>query len=46
MLATEEAYRYKSTALEILHEEAMKTFKTERNTQSDFVEAFSRRNQN
>ena len=45
MLASEEAYRYKSTALEILHDEAMKSFKSGRDTQSDFLEAFSRRSQ-
>ncbi len=46
MLSSEEAFGYKSTALEILHDEAMKSFKGGRNTQSDFLEAFSRRNPN
>lgn len=41
MLSSSEAYAYKQQALEILHEEAMKSFGRKRN--SDFIEAFSKR---
>ena len=43
MLSSPEAYEYKREAMEILYEEAMKSFKST-GKQSDFVEAFSARN--
>ncbi|MBO31233.1 MAG: ABC transporter [Acidimicrobiaceae bacterium] len=42
MLSSPEAYEYKRHAMEILHEEALKSFKGT-NTSSDFLEAYSRR---
>ena len=42
MLNSTEAYEYKRHAMEILHEEAMKSFKGT-DTNSDFLEAYSRR---
>ena len=42
MLSSPEAYEYKRHAMEILHEEALKSFKGA-NTSSDFLEAYSRR---
>ena len=42
MLSSPEAYEYKRQAMEILHEEAMKSFKGA-GTNSDFLEAYSRR---
>ena len=42
MLGTPEAYEYKRHAMEILHEEALKSFKGSSGT-SDFLEAYSRR---
>jgi NitT/TauT family transport system ATP-binding protein len=42
MLSSTEAYEYKREAMEILHDEAMKSFKRT-GTQSDFVDAYSRR---
>jgi NitT/TauT family transport system ATP-binding protein len=42
MLSSPEAYGYKRQALEILHEEALKSFKRS-GDQADFVEAFSKR---
>jgi NitT/TauT family transport system ATP-binding protein len=42
MLGTPEAYEYKRHAMEILHEEALKSFKGTSGT-SDFLEAYSRR---
>lgn len=42
MLGTPEAYEYKRHAMEILHEEALKSFKGASGT-SDFLEAYSRR---
>ena len=44
MLSSAEAYDYKREAMEILHEEALRSFKST-GTQSDFVEAFSSRNE-
>lgn len=44
MLSSTEAYEYKREAMEILHEEALKSFKGT-GAQSDFVEAFSRINE-
>jgi len=44
MLSSAEAYEYKREAMEILHEEALKSFKSS-GKQSDFVEAFSARNE-
>jgi len=41
MLGTSEAYEYKREAMEILHEEALKSF-TRTGDQSDFLEAFSK----
>jgi len=43
MLSSPEAYDYKREAMEILHEEALKSFKLS-GVQADFVEAYSRRN--
>ncbi len=41
MLNSPEAYQYKATALEILHEEAMKSFKSDQTAQSSgLIEAF------
>ena len=45
MMSSPEAFAYKRQALEILHEEAMKSFKTSDGAPSDFVEAYIRRNQ-
>ena len=42
MLSSTEAYEYKRQAMEILHEEAMKSFKGA-GTNPDFLEAYSRR---
>jgi NitT/TauT family transport system ATP-binding protein len=42
MLSSPEAYEYKRHAMEILHEEALKSFKGT-DTSSDFLEAYSRR---
>ena len=42
MLSSPEAYEYKRQAMEILHEEAMRSFKGA-GTNSDFLEAYSRR---
>ena len=42
MLSTPEAYSYKRQAMEILHEEALKSFKRT-GGQSDFVDAYSKR---
>ena len=42
MLSSSEAYEYKRLAMEILHEEALKSFKGG-GTSSDFLEAYSRR---
>ncbi len=42
MLSSPEAYGYKRQALEILHEEALKSFKRS-GDQADFVEAYSKR---
>lgn len=42
MLSSTEAYEYKREAMEILHDEAMKSFKRS-GVQSDFVDAYSRR---
>ncbi len=42
MLSTPEAYDYKRQAMEILHEEALKSFKRT-GGQADFVDAYSRR---
>ena len=42
MLSTAEAYTYKRQAMEILHEEALKSFKRT-GGQSDFVDAYSKR---
>ena len=44
MLSSTKAYEYKRAAMEILHEEALRNFKSS-GTQSDFVEAFSARNE-
>ena len=44
MLSSAEAYEYKREAMEILHEEALRSFKST-GTQSDFVAAFSSRNE-
>lgn len=44
MLSSPEAYEYKREAMEILYEEAMKSFKST-GKQSDFVEAFSARSE-
>jgi len=44
MLSSAKAYDYKREAMEILHEEALKNFKSS-GKQSDFVEAFSARNE-
>ena len=44
MLSSSKAYEYKREAMEILHEEALKNFKSS-GSQSDFVEAFSARNE-
>ncbi len=44
MLSSAKAYEYKREAMEILHEEALKNFKSS-GSQSDFVEAFSARNE-
>lgn len=44
MLSSAKAYEYKREAMEILHEEALKNFKSS-GKQSDFVEAFSARNE-
>lgn len=41
MMSSPEAYRYKSEAMEILHEEAMKSFSDSANT-SGFMEAYAR----
>lgn len=43
MLSSAEAYAYKRAAMEILHEEALKGFRTS-GAQSDFVEAYAARN--
>ncbi len=43
MLSSTQAYEYKREAMEILHEEALKGFKST-DSQSDFVEAFSTQN--
>jgi len=43
MLSSAKAYEYKRAAMEILHEEALRNFRTS-GTQSDFVEAYSARN--
>jgi NitT/TauT family transport system ATP-binding protein len=43
MLSSPEVYEYKRQAMEILHEEALKSFKLS-GVQADFVEAYSRRN--
>ena len=43
MLSTPEAYHYKREALEILHEEAMKSFGGDGSGQSELVEAIARR---
>ena len=43
MLSTPEAYDYKREALEILHEEAMKSFGGDGSGQSELVEAIARR---
>ena len=42
MLSSPEAYEYKRYAMEILHEEALKSFKGT-DTSSDFLEAYTRR---
>jgi NitT/TauT family transport system ATP-binding protein len=42
MLSSTEAFEYKREAMEILHEEALKSFKRT-GDQSDFIEAFSKR---
>ncbi|MGI9301211.1 MAG: ABC transporter ATP-binding protein [Gammaproteobacteria bacterium] len=42
MLNTPQAYEYKRRAMEILHEEALKSFKTS-GGQSEFLEAYSKR---
>jgi len=44
MLSSSKAYEYKREAMEILHEEALKNFRSS-GSQSDFVEAFSARNE-
>ncbi|MCG8561745.1 MAG: ABC transporter ATP-binding protein [Hyphomicrobiales bacterium] len=44
MMGSSEAYDYKRQAMEILHEEALKSFKTT-GAQADFVDAYSRRNE-
>lgn len=44
MLSSPEAYDYKRQAMEILHEEALKSFKLS-SAQADFVEAYSKRQQ-
>lgn len=44
MLSSSEAYEYKREAMEILHEEALKSFKGS-DSQSDFVDAFARMNE-
>ncbi|OHC77099.1 MAG: ABC transporter [Rhodospirillales bacterium RIFCSPLOWO2_01_FULL_65_14] len=44
MLSSPEVYEYKRQAMEILHEEALKSFKPS-GTQADFVEAYSRRHE-
>ena len=43
MLSTPEAFEYKRQAMEILHEEALKSFKGTGGGQSDFIEAYSKR---
>lgn len=42
MLSSTEAFEYKREAMEILHEEALKSFK-QTGDQSDFIEAYSKR---
>jgi hypothetical protein len=42
MLASAQAYEYKREALDILHQEAMKSFK-KGSGQSDFLEAYAKR---
>lgn len=44
MLSSTEAYEYKREAMEILHEEALRSFKGS-DTQSDFVEAYAHMNE-
>ncbi|MGI9382309.1 MAG: ABC transporter ATP-binding protein [Methyloligellaceae bacterium] len=44
MMGSTEAYDYKRQAMEILHEEALKSFKTS-GSQADFVDAYSRLNE-
>ena len=44
MLSSAKAYEHKREAMEILHEEALKSFKSS-GKQSDFVEAFAARNE-
>lgn len=44
MLSSPEVYEYKRQAMEILHEEALKSFKRS-GSQADFVEAYSRRHE-
>jgi NitT/TauT family transport system ATP-binding protein len=44
MLSSSEAYRYKSEAMEILHEEALKSFAGSE-AQSDFIQAYERMNE-
>ena len=44
MMGSSEAYDYKRQAMEILHEEALKSFKTS-GAQADFVDAYSRLNE-
>ena len=43
MLGSREAYEYKRVALELLHEEAMKSFSEEQTTQAGLIEAISSR---
>jgi hypothetical protein len=42
MLSSSEAYEYKRHAMEMLHEEALKSFQGV-DSSSDFLEAYSRR---
>ena len=44
MLGSPEAYNYKREAMEILHEEAMKSFSRQAGAQNDFLEAYGKRN--
>jgi len=44
MLSSTEAYEYKREAMELLHEEALKSFKR-KGDQSEFVEAFAKRSE-